>query len=207
MKKWVFLPPGEEQKLKDSLNNFPFRLDEEILKTENIKHYTIIQHENESIFVPSNWYHEVWNLTDTISVNHNFFNGCNIQHIWKSLTQNLSSVVREIEDCRDMSNFEDHCQKMLKASFGMNYLDFLNLLEHIVKKRKSQVNLPLFDTFTMSPFHKNFDLRQIYNLIQIISIDLDVRRNECLYKKIESFRNYLCIFFFIFFNGGKWIFF
>ncbi|KAL5286993.1 JMJD4 family protein [Megaselia abdita] len=58
-KKWVFLPPGEEQKLKDSLNNFPFRLDEETLKTENIKHYTIIQNENESIFVPSNWYHEL----------------------------------------------------------------------------------------------------------------------------------------------------
>lgn len=171
------------------MNNFPFRLDEATLKTENIKHYTIIQNENESIFVPSNWYHEVWNLTDTISVNHNFFNGCNIHHIWKSLTQNLNSVVREIEDCRDMSNFEEHCQKMLKASFGMNYMDFLSILEHIVKKRKSDVNSTVFDTFTLSQFHKIFDLRQIYKLIDVVSLDLDVRRNENLYKKIESFRN------------------
>lgn len=39
-----------------------------------------------------------------------------------------------------MENYEDHCQLMLKASFGLNYKDFIDILIHIANKRLQQIN-------------------------------------------------------------------
>ncbi|XP_055916738.1 2-oxoglutarate and iron-dependent oxygenase JMJD4 homolog [Eupeodes corollae] len=180
-KKWLLLPPQEEQKLTDSLGNLPFRITEDQLNEKNVKFFTIIQTENESIFVPSGWYHQVWNLTDTISINHNWFNACNAPTIWRNLAQCMQRVIHEIEDCRQMDNFEEHCQTMLRASFGINYSDFLNILEHIIAKRLHQSyhnhnnnNIEkniLFDTFTLSDFHVRYDLAVIADVLEAIKND------------------------------------
>lgn len=135
IKKWLLLPPGEELKLCDRLGNLPFRIDEQLLEDNKVDYYTLMQKENESLFVPSGWYHQVWNVTDTISVNHNWFNACNLQRIWSNLSQQMQKVIAEIDDCRQMDNFMEHCQTMLRASFGINYLDFLELLQAIAEKR------------------------------------------------------------------------
>lgn len=39
-----------------------------------------------------------------------------------------------------MENYEDHCQLMLKASFGLNYKDFIDILIHIANKRLQQID-------------------------------------------------------------------
>lgn len=39
-----------------------------------------------------------------------------------------------------MDNYEDHCQLMLKASFGLNYKDLIDILIHIANKRRKQVD-------------------------------------------------------------------
>ncbi|TMW43765.1 hypothetical protein DOY81_011155 [Sarcophaga bullata] len=139
-KKWLILPAGEEQKLCDNLGNLPFRIEEALLEAKNVKYFTIMQKENESFFVPSGWYHQVWNITDTISVNHNWFNACNLKRIWHNLQQQMTKVIKEIDDCRQMDNFIGHCQTMLRASFGLNYLDFLKLLDCITKRRLGKIN-------------------------------------------------------------------
>ncbi|KNC29011.1 putative JmjC domain-containing protein 4 [Lucilia cuprina] len=140
IKKWLLLPPGEELKLSDHLGNLPFCINEEMLEKKYVKYFIIMQMENESIFVPSGWHHQVWNITDTISVNHNWFNACNLQRIWYNLNNQMEKVVKEIDDCRQMDNFIEHCQTMLRASFGLNYLDFLQLLECIANRRLRQFN-------------------------------------------------------------------
>lgn len=140
IKKWLLLPPGEELKLSDSLGNLPFVINEEMLEHKYVKYFTLMQKENESLFVPSGWYHQVWNITDTISVNHNWFNACNLQRIWNNLNHQMEKVIKEIDDCRQMDNFMEHCQTMLRASFGLNYLDFLQLLECIAKRRLRKLN-------------------------------------------------------------------
>lgn len=113
----------------------PFRIDEDILLSHNVTYFLLHQKENEAIFVPSGWYHQVLNVQDTISINHNWFNGTNVREIWKNLAEQMGKVLQEIDDCRSMDNFYQHCQTMLKADFGMNYKDFIDLLEFIVNSR------------------------------------------------------------------------
>lgn len=68
-----------------------------------------------------------------------------------------------------MENFDEHCQVMLKASFGMNFKDFLDLLEHISEKRiKSLTNeksFKIFKIFDLNQNHLKFDLKSIENVL------------------------------------------
>lgn len=68
-----------------------------------------------------------------------------------------------------MENFDEHCQVMLKASFGMNFKDFLDLLEHISEKRiKSLTNeksFKFFKIFDLNRNHLKFDLKSIENVL------------------------------------------
>ncbi|XP_037957552.1 2-oxoglutarate and iron-dependent oxygenase JMJD4 homolog [Teleopsis dalmanni] len=184
-KKWLMLPPNEELKLADRFGNLPFCIDEQILKENNVVFYTVMQEENEALFVPSGWYHQVCNLTDTISINHNWFNACNVQRIWRNLTTNMKQVIQEIADCRQMDNFDEHCQTMLRASFGINYLDFLDIIEFIAERRLSSnsngnncnvateksSNFVIFDTFTLNEFHIRNDLECLWKLLEIMIQD------------------------------------
>lgn len=190
-KRWLLLPPGEEACLIDKLGNVPLRITEELLREHLVRHFIINQKENESIFVPSGWYHQVHNITDTISVNHNWLNGCNIQQIWKNLAFSMQQVIAEIEDCRQMENFDEHCQTMLCASFGLNFYDFLDILEYIAKKRlhsyttgqsnnndrsvgnelevlvENSANKNLhFAAVTMNEYHLRYDLHCINAVVQ-----------------------------------------
>lgn len=214
-KKWLLLPPHEEHKLTDSLGNLPFRITEQQLTENSVKFFTIIQTENESIFVPSGWYHQVWNLTDTISINHNWFNACNVTTVWRNLTACMQRVLHEIDDCRLMDNFDEHCQTMLRASFGLNYMDFLIILEHIIVKRlhrctsiisddttnknnnnNNNIDNILFDTFTLSDFHVRYDLSTIADVLEAILVDDVVRKrgdlcDRCreLAEQIKGFKS------------------
>ncbi|XP_068150734.1 LOW QUALITY PROTEIN: 2-oxoglutarate and iron-dependent oxygenase JMJD4 homolog [Drosophila tropicalis] len=172
-KKWLIMPPGEELKLSDSLGNLPFSIDEKMLNALEVRYFTINQTANEAVFVPSGWYHQVWNLTDTISVNHNWFNACNIEMVWTNLLANMHAVRKEISDCRQMDNFEAHCQTMLRASFGINYLDFIELLEYIAARRMAAAinsetettRFLLFDSYKMNDYHIQSDLECLKQLL------------------------------------------
>uniref|UniRef100_A0AAG5DBU8 Jumonji domain-containing protein 4 n=1 Tax=Anopheles atroparvus TaxID=41427 RepID=A0AAG5DBU8_ANOAO len=168
-KLWYLLPAGEEQKLWDTLRNLPFMVSEKLLHEAEVKYYTILQQPGEAIFVPSGWYHQVLNVEDAISVNHNWFNGCNVEHIWRNLRDALQDVRREIDDCRDMDNFEDHCQLMLKASFGMDFLDFLTIIFYICDKRLASVQHGIkgreSTSYKLGKWHTYFDIKAIKNLL------------------------------------------
>ncbi|XP_058124691.1 2-oxoglutarate and iron-dependent oxygenase JMJD4 homolog [Anopheles ziemanni] len=171
-KLWYLLLPGEERKLLDSLNNLPFMITEKLLQEVDVKFYTIRQQPGEAIFVPSGWYHQVLNVEDAISVNHNWFNGCNIGLIWSNLCDALRDVRREIDDCRDMDNFEEHCQLMLKASFGMDFQDFLTIIFYICDKRLASIQRGTkdrqFTTYELGKRHAEFDLKAIQRLLTAI---------------------------------------
>ncbi|KAH8378217.1 hypothetical protein KR093_010191 [Drosophila rubida] len=172
-KKWLMLPPGEELKLADRLGNLPFSIDEAQLTEHQVRYFTIHQTANEAVFVPSGWFHQVWNVTDTISVNHNWFNACNVSTVWRNLLSNWQAVRKEIADCQQMDNFDAHCQTMLRASFGINYLDFVQLLEFIAARRlaalkdqtTSTTSFLLFDRYQMNDHHLQTDLDCIRRLL------------------------------------------
>lgn len=188
VKKWLLLPPGEESKLKDSLENFPFEITEELLMEKGVVYYNILQKAGEAIFVPSGWYHQVQNLEDAISVNHNWFNGCNIDKIWDGLNAAHEQVVKEIEDCRDMDNFDQHCQLMLKASYGMDLEIFLNMLIHICNKRiealRSNDGLVQFEVYKLGRNHVQFDLIAIKNVLNLMLDKSDLLETLQLLTKV-----------------------
>ncbi|KAH8283106.1 hypothetical protein KR054_012198 [Drosophila jambulina] len=183
LKKWLIMPPGEELKLNDRLGNPPFSIDERMLDENNVRYYTINQRANEAVFVPSGWFHQVWNLTDTISVNHNWFNACNIAMVWQNLKNNLTAVWKEISDCQQMDNFEAHSQTMLRASFGINYLDFIELLEFIAARRLAEeenaaTKILLFNRFTMNDCHVQYDLECLRKILETMMEDQTIRNSS-----------------------------
>ncbi|XP_018573922.1 jmjC domain-containing protein 4 [Anoplophora glabripennis] len=166
-KKWLLFPPGEENLLRDDMGNLPYDVSN---SKSSVKCFEIIQDSGEAIFVPSGWYHQVWNLKDTISVNHNWVNGCNIKKMCMSMMKELEAVRREIDDCRGMEGFEEHCQVMLNASFGMDYYKFYEFIKYIglsrmemLENRRSRI---LFHGYRIGQNHILFDLKAIQNVLE-----------------------------------------
>ncbi|KAF3503123.1 hypothetical protein F2Q69_00040078 [Brassica cretica] len=84
-----------------------------------------IQESGDTIFVPSGWHHQVYNLEDTISINHNWLNAYNLACVWDLLGKDYKDTEESIEDIRDISDdFEALCQRNLAANTGMNLNDF-----------------------------------------------------------------------------------
>ncbi|RLN89006.1 hypothetical protein BBJ28_00004124 [Nothophytophthora sp. Chile5] len=92
----------------------------------------VIQEAGDAIFVPSGWYHQVKNLEDTISINHNWFNGYNLRELWGFFHRELTAVERELEDLKALGlvgrEFLDQCQLVMRANTGINYVEFRELL-------------------------------------------------------------------------------
>jgi len=135
LKKWIFYPPGEENNLKDKFGQLPFdvlKIDDKQLKTSSI---TIYQKAGEVIFVPSGWHHQVFNLEDTVSINHNWMNAYSIKYLFHHLQSELVLVKLEINDCVDMEGFEQQCQIILNSLSGINFNGFFKMIKYIAHKR------------------------------------------------------------------------
>jgi hypothetical protein len=166
------VPPQQETKLFDKFNNLPFNVTKEILDSKCVQYYEIIQNAGEAIFVPSQWHHQVWNVEHTLSINHNWFNGCNIEIIYSSLAKSYENVLKEIDDCKEMENFFEHSQLMLKSYYGMNFLEFFQIIQHIGEKRLERLrtgnNFLVFNKFHFGTNMIEFDLRQIEEVLQLM---------------------------------------
>ena len=168
----VFFPPGEEKKLKDNLGNLVYDIESEEAKELEerngpITKFEVIQNSGEVVFVPSGWHHQVTNLEDTISINHNWFNGCNILSVYFLLKAELIRVEKEISDCKDEGDdWTEMCQNLLSASYGMNFLDFLSLLTCILERRTRMLdeeNFEIkFDGYSLGVNHSKFDISRIH---------------------------------------------
>ncbi|XP_015182352.1 PREDICTED: jmjC domain-containing protein 4 isoform X2 [Polistes dominula] len=127
-KRWLFIPPKEEEQFYDVHGNLVYDVFSDDLKNrklyknydeKNVKYIEVIQEPGEIMFVPSGWHHQVWNLEDTISINHNWINGCNINIMWLHLKTSLISIMKEVDDVKDMDDWPKHCQLLLEINHGM----------------------------------------------------------------------------------------
>lgn len=179
------MPAGEEKKLLDGNNKLPFSIDSDLLRSRNVVFTEILQGPHEAVFVPSGWFHQVWNLEDTISINHNWFNGTQIDRVYEALKLNLAYVVEELDAWNDgLEGSQEHYQVMLKASFGMNFKDFVDIVEFIARRRLSDIESPLESTVSFGRFcfgenHILFDLERISSLVQeMLQADEDLFSSE-----------------------------
>lgn len=60
----------------------------------------VVQEAGDVLFVPSGWHHSVCNEVDTLSINHNWINGHNLQHSWALLKHEHDLATQNLEDCR-----------------------------------------------------------------------------------------------------------
>ncbi|GJJ77969.1 histone arginine demethylase JMJD6 [Entomortierella parvispora] len=128
IKKWTLFPPGQEHLFRDNLRNTVYDI-ENVDATQfplfhTAKRFTIYQNPGETLFVPSGWWHQVHNIGDTISINHNWCNGSNLDLILESLCSDLKEVEHEIEHLKeDMEEEEwvETCQRLLLANSGWDW--------------------------------------------------------------------------------------
>nr|XP_045727385.1 2-oxoglutarate and iron-dependent oxygenase JMJD4 isoform X2 [Mirounga angustirostris] len=143
-KKWLFFPPGQEEALRDCHGGLPYDvtspalLDSRLYPTRKqcSPPLELTQEAGEMVFVPSGWHHQVHNLEDTISINHNWVNGCNLANMWHFLQQELRAVQQEVSQWRDtMPDWDHHCQVIMRSCSGINFEEFYHFLKIIAERR------------------------------------------------------------------------
>ncbi|CAN6452021.1 unnamed protein product [Victoria cruziana] len=146
-KVWHFLSPLQFHLIFDrNLKNSVYDIFDEVSDTQfpgfgKTMWLRCIQEQNEVIFVPSGWYHQVHNLEDTISINHNWFNAHNLSWVWNLLVKDYNEAKEYIEDIRDIcDDFEGICQRNLAANTGMNFLDFFTFIKRFAIANVNQLH-------------------------------------------------------------------
>ncbi len=148
VKKWILIPPSEEDKLKDRFGRKMIddvnKLDYDVKEYPNLGSVTrveVIQRAGETIFVPSGWFHQVINLDHTISINHNWFNGYAIGDVQRYIMKELALTRKEIRHlCATESTkasvdmeWELQCQFLLRLNIGMDLSEWITLLLNKLK--------------------------------------------------------------------------
>ncbi|ESW10032.1 hypothetical protein PHAVU_009G175900 [Phaseolus vulgaris] len=136
-KRWLFLDPSQCPLIFDrNMKNCVYNIFDEVSNSKFPGFSKAIwlectQDAGEIIFVPSGWYHQVHNLEDTISINHNWFNAYNLSWVWNLLLRDYNEAKEYIEDIKDIcDDFEGLCQRNLAANTGMNFYDFFTFMSY-----------------------------------------------------------------------------
>ncbi|KAI0664786.1 Clavaminate synthase-like protein [Cubamyces menziesii] len=95
----------------------------------------IEQEAGETIFVPSGWYHQVENLTDCISINHNWCNSVNLPSLYGSMCAKVLEVERALEDVREMleGNYQATSEPADPAADGWR-VEWVAIVQDVVEK-------------------------------------------------------------------------
>ncbi|XP_056148705.1 2-oxoglutarate and iron-dependent oxygenase JMJD4 [Lampris incognitus] len=196
-KKWLLYPPGQEEFLRDTHGNLAYDITAPDLHDKDLfPHFhkacqplEIIQEAGEILFVPSGWHHQVYNLEDTISINHNWLNSCNVDIMWQFLQNELSSVQKEIEEWRNtMDSWHQHCQVIMKSCTGIDYGEFFSFLKIISDNRMSFLRAcssgnssddprHVSDKLTaLGSYHAAFDLQRVAHILECLLCNEDFTR-------------------------------
>jgi len=147
-KRWLLFPPEQTELLKDADGRMSLkdaRLaghrvageggcgdgDVDRIRYPRIAEstpYEVIQGPDETIFVPSGWYHQVHNMEATISINHNWLNGSNIQWGWIRMTEKLAEIKAGLSDPDDLED-DVLLEQLLERKAGMTLNEFARLVK------------------------------------------------------------------------------
>ncbi|XP_062522560.1 2-oxoglutarate and iron-dependent oxygenase JMJD4-like isoform X1 [Corticium candelabrum] len=133
-KRWLLVPPYGEENFKDSYGNTLVDIRNVKGNSKTTSPIEVIQNAGEVIFIPSGWYHQVENLDDTISINHNWANACNVDIMFEKLRSDLDEVQCAIGDCTEMDGWHEQCQAILLANSGVNYMEFIQYISTIADR-------------------------------------------------------------------------
>ena len=96
----------------------------------------VVQEAGELLFVPSGWYHEVVNLEDTISINHNWLTAHNAEWALRRLRETLDDLRGGLgEDADDLELLEG----LVERRCGLGMFGWAELLEGVLRRRTPPV--------------------------------------------------------------------
>lgn len=136
------------------------------------------------VFVPSGWHHQVHNMQDTISINHNWVNGCNLWNMWLFLQQELRTVQQEVLQWKDtMPDWHQHCQVIMRSCTGINFEEFYHFLKVIAKRRLISLRKGIdcgeteeTESTAVGPQQAAFDISRIAEVLASVVIHPDFQR-------------------------------
>lgn len=142
-KKWFMMPPGSEEFFKCTSSESGYVEDIRCFQDlfDQAKVFTFIQEPGEIVFVPSNWYHQVHNLVDTISINHNWVNSTNLNLIYEFLNTREEDVKNELRDCFDTfsrEEYDDKVEDILFVDARLNHSKFRKLCKLVQQSRTNR---------------------------------------------------------------------
>ncbi|CAH8446198.1 unnamed protein product [Schistosoma bovis] len=187
-KRWWIFPPGEERKLLSSNGQIPFDIRSIIKDRTDVKYYLVDQYSGQVVFVPSGWYHQVINMTDCISINHNWFNATNVSHVWDHLQDQLKAVEVSTKDVSSIPGWHEECQTCLRAYAGINFEEFFSMLKYILITRwpRSSSN----DDDGVSSFLKKCKSMQ-YTSLDVLNNAMDYELTSLIETNLEIFQTAL----------------
>ncbi|CAH8477372.1 unnamed protein product [Schistosoma margrebowiei] len=187
-KRWWIFPPGEEKKLLSSNGQIPFDIRSIIKDRTDVKYYLVDQYSGQVVFVPSGWYHQVVNMTDCISINHNWFNATNVSHVWDHLQDQLKAVEVSTKDVSSIPGWHEECQTCLRAYAGINFEEFFSMLKYILITRwpRSSSN----DDDGVSSFLKKCKSMQ-YTSLEVLNNAMDYELTSLIETNLKIFQTAL----------------
>lgn len=117
-----------------------------------VRVYTVEQAPGQMLFVPSNWYHEVENLTDCISVrcartlltqlNHNWCNAVNLLSMYVAMEDESDDVAAALSDVRELLQaqnaweyeFTRITQQVVEQDAGWAWAGFWRMVLHNLQR-------------------------------------------------------------------------
>ncbi|KAI9189847.1 hypothetical protein H9P43_001280 [Blastocladiella emersonii ATCC 22665] len=145
-KRWVLFYPGQEDLFTDKFGDLVYLSSQ--ADPERFPHFDkavrieCVQEPGETLYVPSGWYHEVYNLEDTISINHNWINAFNIDFAAHALLAELGRIEASIDHLREgmtAAEWDDQCQLMLRSLAGLDFAGFRDWMKFVASQLAAAV--------------------------------------------------------------------
>ncbi|KAL7747080.1 hypothetical protein RI367_007576 [Sorochytrium milnesiophthora] len=162
-KRWYLFPPGQDHLFRDINGHTVFNIHDydkrRFPRFHEAVHIEVTQEAGQTLFVPSGWFHQVENLEDTISINHNWCNAFCFDLVWASICGDYAATQASIADLRagmDQSDWTEMCQRMLRALAGANFDDVWDWMQVVVRHLLLNRHAPVTVADVRS-FHSTLD--------------------------------------------------
>lgn len=110
-KEWKFFPPKPNH--SHGQNDNPL-----------MEHLVVTQRAGECMFVACGWQHEVVNLEETLSINHNWITTSNLDQVWSCIRSEMRDVEVEMEAWGMGPDCWDAKETMLRGCVGLDVTGF-----------------------------------------------------------------------------------
>ncbi|KAI9501516.1 hypothetical protein BX070DRAFT_227980 [Coemansia spiralis] len=200
-KKWVLVPPGQDHLFTDGTGQTVYNLfdydDAKFPRLGELKAIEIVQRAGEVVFVPSGWWHQVRNTSDTISINHNWANEYNLPVLYSHLRHSIEAVHHALRDIPRDEEFASIAQVVLRSDSGMDYRWFFAFVSTLASEYISALHsdqsiressLSTFDSYFTSPQTIRFALSRISTTLDLLLQDDVSSTIDGLVEQIDALK-------------------